>query len=76
MIAEFFAKICHFLIVEFVPKEDSQVQRLLTTREDIFDRYTRGDFEWEFGNFFTILETKEIGGSQRILYLMKNKDER
>ena len=36
-IAQFFQKICKSLIIEFVPKTDSQVQRLLATREDIFD---------------------------------------
>lgn len=38
-IAKFFNKICKNLIIEFVPKEDSQVQRLLRTRKDIFDSY-------------------------------------
>ena len=35
-LARFFAYICNSLIIEFVPKEDSQVQKLLTTREDVF----------------------------------------
>jgi hypothetical protein len=38
MIAEFFSRICSFLIVEFIPKDDPQVKRLLATREDILDR--------------------------------------
>ena len=28
------------LVVEFVPKEDSQLQRMLAFRDDVFDRYT------------------------------------
>ena len=36
-IAEFFARIARALVIEFVPKADSQLQRMLATREDIFD---------------------------------------
>ncbi len=41
--AVFFNRITRFLIIEFVPKDDSQVRRLLATREDIFPHYDRGD---------------------------------
>ena len=36
LIAAFLSQVCRFLIIEFVPKNDSQVQRLIRTREDIF----------------------------------------
>src|SRR3972149_4648543 len=73
-IAEFMAEICReYLIIEFVPKEDSQVQRLLTTREDIFDHYTQGDFEKEFGKLFTVTGKEPVKGSKRTVYLMKVK---
>jgi len=39
-IADYFASIAKWAVVEFVPKSDSQVQRLLSTRKDIFDTYT------------------------------------
>lgn len=32
------------ICVEFVPREDSQVQRLLAARDDIFDDYSEADF--------------------------------
>ena len=38
-IADFFSKTCNSLIIEFIPKDDSQVQRLLTSRKDIFIEY-------------------------------------
>ena len=41
MVARFLARVCRTLIIEFVPKSDSQVQRLLASREDIFPDYTR-----------------------------------
>ncbi len=34
--ASFFAQLSTYVIIEFVPKEDGQVQRLLASREDIF----------------------------------------
>jgi len=40
-IAEFFAQISKFLIIEFVPKNDPQVKELLVTRDDIFPDYTQ-----------------------------------
>ena len=46
----FFRKVCRWLIIEFVPKSDSQVQRLLATREDIFpDLHHRGIRKGLFG---------------------------
>jgi hypothetical protein len=70
-IAEFFSNICNSLIIEFVPKTDSQVQRLLSTREDIFTEYTQPAFEQEFEKYFTIEKCTRIRESQRILYLMQ-----
>ena len=70
-IVECFKKICKYLIIEFVPKSDSQVQRLLETREDIFVHYTQSGFEHAFEKHFSILRTKKIKGSERTLYLMR-----
>ncbi len=72
-IADFFEKICCSLIVEFVPKTDSQVQRLLATRKDIFPDYKQRVFEDEFGRYFTIQNSAKIKGSERTLYLMRRK---
>jgi hypothetical protein len=44
-IAAYLSSLCRSLIIEFVPKGDSQVERLLRTREDIFPDYTEHDFE-------------------------------
>jgi hypothetical protein len=74
-IAEFLAKICRFLIIEFVPKDDSQVQRLLSTREDIFVDYSQDNFEKIFQYYFKLLESDRIGDSERTLYLMEIRNE-
>lgn len=72
-IADFFRKTCSSLIIEFVPKTDSQVRRLLTTREDIFDHYTEEHFEEAFGEYFQIETKVPVKQSQRVMYLMKKK---
>ena len=71
-IAEFFSRICRYLVIEFVPKRDSQVQRLLATREDIFTDYTQQAFEAAFGERFSIRRRELVSGSERSLYLMDN----
>ncbi len=72
-VAEFFAACGEWLIVEFVPKSDSQVQKLLRSRLDIFNDYTQAGFEQTFGQFFNIKESSAVRDSQRWLYLMQQK---
>jgi hypothetical protein len=72
-IAEFFARIARALVVEFVPKGDSQLQRMLATREDIFDRYSRDDFEAAFGAWFAIEQVIPVRDAERIMYVMKGR---
>jgi ribosomal protein L11 methylase PrmA len=73
MLAEFFAEIAGGLIIEFVPKSDSQVQRLLATREDIFRDYNEAQFERAFEGLFVIERKAAIPGSERSLYLMRKR---
>ncbi len=73
-LAAFFACLCHNLIVEFVPKADSQVQRLLATREDIFPDYTPEGFQRAFCQYFRIEDSVGVHDSQRTLYLMQRLD--
>ena len=72
-IAGFLSDISHWLIIEFIPKSDSQVQRLLATREDVFPDYTRQAFEQEFSRYFSIEDSAGISESQRRLYLMRRE---
>ncbi len=73
LLASFFARAGRWLIIEFVPKTDSQVKRLLATREDVFPNYTKEGFEAAFGEVFEIAAAEAIEGSERTLYLMKRK---
>ncbi len=74
-LAAFFARLGHWLIVEFIPKEDLQVQRLLMTREDIFPQYHQAGFEEAFRECFMIKDCQPVAGSKRVLYLMENKEQ-
>ncbi len=73
-IAEFFARIAKALVIEFVPKTDSQVQRMLATRIDIFDEYTRADFEAAFSTCFTIEQAFPVRDAERVVYLMRRRE--
>jgi len=70
-LVDFFAETGKWLVIEFVPKTDSQVQKLLVSRQDIFPDYTREGFESAFKTKFNILETVEIREAERVLYLME-----
>jgi hypothetical protein len=72
-IAELFAGTTRWMVIEFVPKSDSQVKRLLATREDIFVDYTKGGFEEAFSAFFSIEKSAVVPESERTLYLMKTR---
>jgi hypothetical protein len=72
-IAGLFAGITRWLVIEFVPKADSQVARLLATREDIFEDYTPGGFEKSFSAHFSIEKSIPVPESERTLYLMKSR---
>ena len=71
-LARFFQHAGHWLVIEFVPKEDSQVQILLANREDIFSEYHNEGFEHAFAQHFTIHERLPITGTPRVMYLMQS----
>ena len=72
-LAYLFSDMGRWLIIEFVPKSDSQVERLLASREDIFPEYTQAGFEQAFSDYYTIHATEPIQKSKRVLYLMERK---
>lgn len=72
-IAQYFSSLAKSLVIEFVPKSDSQVRRLLASRKDIFPDYTREGFEREFSRWYSIENATPIEGSERVLYLMERR---
>jgi ribosomal protein L11 methylase PrmA len=73
-IAEYFARLGRGLVIEFVPKSDGQVQRLLRSREDVFADYHREGFEAAFGRHFRIEAAEPVTGSERTMYAMRRRD--
>ena len=72
-VAGFFGSMGKWAIVEFVPKTDSQVQRMLASRKDIFTSYTVEGFEKAFATVFSLEKKEPVPESDRILYLFKKK---
>jgi ribosomal protein L11 methylase PrmA len=69
-LATFFGRLAEHLVVEFVPKEDSQVSRLLATRPDIFPDYHEAGFEAAFSSVFRIDRRCAVPGTSRVLFAM------
>ena len=73
-VADLFARCGRDAIVEFVPREDHQVQGMLAGRRDVFDRYEVEEFEAAFSRHFSLEERTRIRDSERLLYLMRRVD--
>jgi len=72
-LAGFFAETGKWLVIEFVPKSDSQVQKMMLAREDIFPNYTREGFETAFKGRFKIHDAVAVRESERYMYLMETR---
>jgi len=72
-LAGFFSQLGSWLIIEFVPKSDPQVQRMLSSRRDIFPDYTPETFERVFAAYYHIRRSEAIRESERRLYLMERQ---
>ncbi len=68
-VVAYFARLARTLIIEFVPRQDSQVQKLLATREDVFPGYDQAGLERALAPHFTIGRREPIPGTARTLYL-------
>jgi ribosomal protein L11 methylase PrmA len=55
-------------VVEFVPKADPMVQRMLAQREDIFPSYHLDAFRHELGRWARIVREDVVSGSGRTLF--------
>jgi hypothetical protein len=72
-VAEFLSRASRALIIEFIPKTDSQVQRMLLNRQDFDYDYSVDHFEDSFRRYFTLIRKEHIADSQRLLYLWQKK---
>ncbi len=72
-IARSMANLGRFLLIEFVPKQDSQVQRLLRSRDDIFGEYTLSGLLEAFEPYFDLRKQYSIPESRRTIILFQRK---
>lgn len=73
-IAHFLRRIGHWVLLEFIPKDDPKVKEMLSVRDDIFDDYDVSGFEDAFCAFFEVVQKTPLPGSTRSLYLMHARD--
>lgn len=74
MVFELFARLGRFVIVEWVPKEDSQVQKMMRARKDIFETYHLDTFRKSLANRFEIIRETQIAETERILFCLRRID--
>ena len=72
-VAAYLAELARTLVIEFVPLEDPQAQRLVANRADGHHPYTRELFEAAFETHFEIVSRSPVGDSGRDLYLMRRR---
>lgn len=70
-IAQYCASMAPAIIVEFVPFEDVQAQRLLRSRLEATPTYDRAQFEQAFRAHFRMVSRDPVGDSGRSLYLFQ-----
>jgi ribosomal protein L11 methylase PrmA len=58
-------------VIEFVPKSDPMVQRLLSLREDIFDDYTEDSFRSLLSARCEVIKSSVVSKSGRTMYWFK-----
>jgi SAM-dependent methyltransferase len=73
MVVDLFARIAPWAIVEFVPKDDVMVRRLLATRRDVFPDYTLDGFRAAAAVRFDIVSEQPIEDSPRTLLVLRRR---
>ncbi len=71
LIAQTLAELGRHLLIEFVPKTDSQVRHLLASRPDIFPDYHLAGMKAALEPHFDLLAEEPVAGSDRTLLLAR-----
>ncbi len=67
-VAAWMATFCDHAIVEWVPKTDPQVERMLASRRDVFADYTQEGFVTAFEQHFEVVAAEPVPDCERVLY--------
>lgn len=70
--ADYFRSVSPDQVVEWVPKDDSQVRRMLYSRQDVFDDYDVKCFEKEFKKG-AVMKKHKLKQSGRVIYHFRSK---
>lgn len=62
-----------FVLIEYIPFSDPKCQKIFHSRKDSFKYPSVEIFELSIKNNFNILQTKKLGNTDRILYLLKKQ---
>lgn len=73
-IAECFAGLAHYLLVEFVPPTDPMVERLMMSRVELSHPYDLEVFKSSFGKYFHFMDQKVLRNG-RVIFLCRVKTE-
>ena len=73
MLSATLARLGDQLIIEWVPKEDPMVQRLLASREDVFPNYTQARLLVSFDSAWALEESAQVGQTQRVLLRFRRR---
>jgi hypothetical protein len=67
-VADYFSQVAKMLVIEFIPKEDLQVQQMLSHRSDVFNDYSETQFLKTFSHYFRFESQHKIAESKRVIY--------
>jgi hypothetical protein len=70
--ADFFQQLGHYLVIEFIPKEDEKIRFMLQQKKDVYQDYTEENFLAVFSGRYKLLDRQVVGTSKRTLYLMES----
>ena len=71
--AALFSECTKYLIIEFVPIDDSQTKKIIDEKLGDYSYYNIENFESAFSKYFSIIEKADIINTKRTLYLMERK---
>jgi hypothetical protein len=72
-VSALFSDLSNELIIEFIPKHDPKVVKLLQNRADVFATYTEQDFLNVFNQDFELVKSIRLTSGVRSLYHFKSK---
>jgi hypothetical protein len=73
MLATTLARLGEGLVIEWVPKADPMVAKLLATREDVFPGYDEAGFIAAFEAAWEVVERTPVDGTPRALFRMRRR---